>query len=100
MFDPKPHATKSKGSTSKRSRRRGSKPWMFPRTRLRFANFRGACPLPHFVCSTAWIVPRKDRALVAVGEFLDREFYGDSVRRAERMWKEFLDGDLRTAEIR
>jgi hypothetical protein len=30
------------------------------------------------------------RALVMIGEHLDRHFYGDSVRRAERMWKQFL----------
>jgi hypothetical protein len=34
-------------------------------------------------------------ALFVLGEWLDRSFYGDSVRRAERMWKQFLDGQLR-----
>jgi len=34
-------------------------------------------------------------ALFVLGEWLDRSFYGDSVRRAERSWKQFLDGDLR-----
>ena len=33
-------------------------------------------------------------ALVVVGEMLDRSFYGDSVRFAERTWKRFLSGDL------
>ncbi len=33
-------------------------------------------------------------AFVAIGERLDRTFYGDAVRRAERLWKEFLSGDL------
>jgi hypothetical protein len=34
----------------------------------------------------------KNRGLVVLGEWLDRSFYGDSVRRAEAMWAEFLDG--------
>jgi hypothetical protein len=34
-----------------------------------------------------------ETALFALGEWLDRAFYGDSVRRAERMWKQFLEGD-------
>jgi hypothetical protein len=37
---------------------------------------------------------RKNRALVVLGEALDRSFYGDSVRRAERLWQEFLNGEL------
>jgi hypothetical protein len=37
----------------------------------------------------------RETALVVVGEWLDRSYYGDSVRRAERLWKEFLDGTLR-----
>ncbi len=36
---------------------------------------------------------RGDRALVVLGERFDRSFYGDSVRRAERRWQEFLAGD-------
>jgi hypothetical protein len=36
----------------------------------------------------------KNRALVVLGEALDRSFYGDSVRRAERVWQEFLHGEL------
>jgi len=39
-----------------------------------------------------------EKALFALGEWLDRSFYGDSVRRAERMWRAFLDGHLRTVE--
>jgi hypothetical protein len=37
-------------------------------------------------------------ALVVLGERLDRRYYGDSVRRAERAWKRFLEGDLRGRE--
>ncbi|MET0593538.1 MAG: hypothetical protein ABW133_12620 [Polyangiaceae bacterium] len=32
----------------------------------------------------------REVALVVLGENLDRCFYGDAVRRAERVWKEFL----------
>lgn len=35
-------------------------------------------------------------ALVVLGERLDRAFYGDSVRRAEAMWRRFLDGELKS----
>jgi hypothetical protein len=38
-------------------------------------------------------VPRA-RGLVVLGEWLDRSFYGDSVRRAEQMWQQFLGGTL------
>jgi hypothetical protein len=31
-------------------------------------------------------------ALAILGERLDRSFYGDSVRRAEHVWKQFLEG--------
>jgi hypothetical protein len=34
---------------------------------------------------------QKNRGLVVLGEWLDRSFYGDSVRRAEVTWAEFLD---------
>jgi hypothetical protein len=40
----------------------------------------------------------RETALFVLGEWLDRSFYGDSVRRAERMWKQFLDGQLRAVE--
>jgi hypothetical protein len=40
----------------------------------------------------------RETALFVVGEWLDRSFYGDAVRRAERLWKEFLDGTLRAVE--
>lgn len=40
----------------------------------------------------------RETALFVLGEWLDRSFYGDSVRRAERMWKLFLEGSLRTVE--
>ncbi len=38
---------------------------------------------------------QSETALFVLGERLDRSFYGDSVRRAEQMWKQFLDGQLR-----
>jgi hypothetical protein len=31
------------------------------------------------------------RGLVVLGEWLDRSFYGDSIRRAESLWRQFLD---------
>ena len=34
------------------------------------------------------------RGLVVLGEWLDRSFYGDSVRRAEQLWQQFLGGTL------
>jgi hypothetical protein len=37
-------------------------------------------------------------ALIVLGEALDRAFYGDSVRRAERAWNQFLEGELRVNE--
>jgi hypothetical protein len=37
-------------------------------------------------------------ALIVLGEALDRSFYGDSVRRAEKAWKQFLEGELRVNE--
>jgi hypothetical protein len=40
----------------------------------------------------------RERALFVVGEWLDRSYYGDSVRRAERLWKRFLAGELRANE--
>jgi hypothetical protein len=40
---------------------------------------------------------RRNRGLVVLGEWMDRNFYGDSVRRAERLWQRFLDGDLQAA---
>jgi hypothetical protein len=39
---------------------------------------------------------RRGVALFVLGEWLDRSFYGDSVRRAERMWRAYLAGDLHT----
>jgi hypothetical protein len=39
----------------------------------------------------------RETALFVLGEWLNRSFYGDSVRRAERMWKAFLDGDLQAS---
>jgi hypothetical protein len=43
---------------------------------------------------------KRETALVVLGEWLDRSFYGDSVKRAERMWKAFLEGDLHAREAR
>ena len=40
----------------------------------------------------------RDIAVVVLGEWLDRDFYGDSVRLAERLWKQFLQGNLRARE--
>jgi hypothetical protein len=34
---------------------------------------------------------KRNRGLVVLGEWIDRSFYGDSVRRAEATWAEFLD---------
>jgi hypothetical protein len=39
-----------------------------------------------------------ERGLVVLGEWLDRSFYGDSVRRAESLWRQFLEGDLSVPE--
>jgi hypothetical protein len=36
---------------------------------------------------------RREVALVVLGERLDRSFYGDSVRRAERVWQQFLQSN-------
>lgn len=42
---------------------------------------------------------RRNRGLVVLGERFDRSFYGDSVRRAERLWQEFLTvGEDRRAD--
>jgi hypothetical protein len=40
----------------------------------------------------------RSTALVVLGEWLDRSFYGDSVRRAERLWKEYLAGELQAVQ--
>ncbi len=42
---------------------------------------------------------RRSCGLVVVGEWLDRSFYGDSVRRAEQAWRRFLDGDLGATQV-
>jgi hypothetical protein len=39
---------------------------------------------------------RRAVALVVLGERLDRAFYGDSVRRAERVWRQFLQKQAET----
>ena len=38
---------------------------------------------------------RAEAPRVAAGEWLDRSFYGDSVRRAESLWRRFLEGAFR-----
>jgi len=40
----------------------------------------------------------RETALFVQGERLDRTFYGDSVRRAEATWTQFLAGDLRSMQ--
>jgi hypothetical protein len=40
----------------------------------------------------------RECALFVLGERLDRTYYGDSVRRAERRWLQFLEGELRARE--
>jgi hypothetical protein len=42
--------------------------------------------------------PARNTALVVLGERFDRTFYGDSVRRAERQWREFLDRDPKASQ--
>jgi hypothetical protein len=37
---------------------------------------------------------QRNQGLVALGEWMDRSFYGDSVRHAELLWRRFLNGDL------
>lgn len=50
-------------------------------------------PAPAFRLLYGVHVERKT-ALVVLGEWLDRSYYGDSVRRAERLWQSFLNGEL------
>jgi hypothetical protein len=40
----------------------------------------------------------RETALIALGEWLDRSYYGDSVQRAERLWSSFLNGKLNALE--
>jgi hypothetical protein len=56
-------------------------------------------PAPGFRLLYGIDVKRK-RGLVVLGEPLDRSFYGDSVRVAERMWQEFMrGGEVRANEV-
>jgi hypothetical protein len=48
-------------------------------------------PAPAFRLLYGVDVERKT-ALIVLGEWLDRSFYGGSVRLAEQAWKQFLDG--------
>ncbi|HWA72643.1 MAG TPA: hypothetical protein VG937_09920 [Polyangiaceae bacterium] len=41
---------------------------------------------------------KREVALFVLGERLDRSYYGDSVRKAERLWHQFLDGSLESVE--
>jgi hypothetical protein len=41
---------------------------------------------------------KRELALFVLGERLDRSYYGDSVRRAERSWQQFLEGSLGSVE--
>jgi hypothetical protein len=41
---------------------------------------------------------RRETALFVLGERLDRNFYGDSVRRAEQVWEHFVQGNARASE--
>jgi hypothetical protein len=41
---------------------------------------------------------KRELALFVLGERLDRSYYGDSVRRAERAWQQFLEGSLGSVE--
>jgi hypothetical protein len=41
---------------------------------------------------------RRDIALAVLGERLDHDFYGDSVRRAERLWQQFLQSNTEARE--
>ena len=57
------------------------------------------------VCSAAsrlrlvyGVDPKRATALIVLGERLDRSFYGDSVRRAERVWQEFLQSNAEARE--
>jgi hypothetical protein len=68
-----------------------------PAHSLALREFSRRVPAPAFRLLYGVDVERKT-ALFVLGEWLDRSFYGDSVRRAERMWKQFLDGQLRTVE--
>lgn len=56
-------------------------------------------PAPGFRLLYGVDAPRA-RGLVVLGEPMDRTFYGDSVRRAERVWAEFLAGELRASQPR
>jgi hypothetical protein len=66
-----------------------------PAHSLALREFTRRAPSPAFRLLYGVHVER-ETALVVLGEWLDRSFYGDSVRRAERMWKQFLEGELRT----
>jgi hypothetical protein len=64
-----------------------------PAHSLALREFSRRVPAPAFRLLYGVDVER-ETALVVLGEWLDRSFYGDSVRRAERLWKQFVDGHL------
>jgi hypothetical protein len=68
-----------------------------PAHSLALREFSRRTPAPAFRLLYGVDVAR-ETALVVLGEWLDRSFYGDSVRRAERMWSQFLGGHLRAVQ--
>jgi hypothetical protein len=68
-----------------------------PAHSLALREFSRRAPAPAFRLLYGVDVER-ETALVVLGEWLDRSFYGDSVRRAERLWKQFVDGHLRAVQ--
>jgi hypothetical protein len=68
-----------------------------PAHSLALREFSRRAPAPAFRLLYGVDVQR-ETALVVLGEWLDRRFYGDSVRRAERLWKQFVDGHLRAVQ--
>ena len=66
---------------------------------------------PSRVCRSGWrnsstfvfrllygVDAKRELALFVLGEPLNRSYYGDSVRRAERAWQQFLEGSLGSVE--
>jgi hypothetical protein len=68
-----------------------------PAHSLALREFSRRSPAPAFRLLYGVDVER-ETALVVLGEWLDRSFYGDSVRRAERLWKQFVDGQLHAVQ--
>jgi hypothetical protein len=68
-----------------------------PAHSLALREFSRRVPAPAFRLLYGVDVER-ETALVVLGEWLDKSFYGDSVRRAERLWKQYVDGQLRAVQ--